>query len=252
MVGLVIEGVPGVTTEGAWTLWPGVMGVAALLLVAVSPGVPAVALNGPGVLPAVPLLGVMGTCTVLLALGASGPALLQATVLPLVVQLQPLLLKVAGAVTPLGKVMVMLIDPVVVAVPLLVTITGTALATPSIRRGAGWPMAVVRSGASIAAAVLYTQAAAKLSLASLSSSVALIVTVLSKALPPPSGMQLASPLFCGSVSSSAALMSVRLSKAEPLPPPVSTGMMPVKATLVVAFAGSSLAMSRLEIGRAHV
>ena len=83
---------------------------------------------------------------VLLAPAAIGPGLTQVTICPLVVQVLPLLLKEAGADTPVGKVTVVVIGPVVVAVPLLVTVTGRLLLMVACSAGAGWPIAVTKSG----------------------------------------------------------------------------------------------------------
>ena len=82
----------------------------------------------------------------LLAFGAIGPAVTQVTVWPLVVQVLPLLLYDAGAVTPVGRVMVVTMEAVVAPVPLLVTVMGRLLGEPDTKAGAGWPMVVVRSG----------------------------------------------------------------------------------------------------------
>lgn len=64
----------------------------------------------------------------------------------------PPLLKLAGALVPLGNVNVVVIGPVVGPVPLFVTVTGTLLACPATNAGEGCPMAVVRSYGKVAAA----------------------------------------------------------------------------------------------------
>src|SRR5262247_3980721 len=97
----------------ACTAVVGVIGVAALLAVLVSPGVLAVPVNGPG--------------------------WVQVTVWPLVVQLHGPLVKLAGALVPAGSVIVAVIVPVVGPVPMLVTVMGTVLATPATKAGDGWP-----------------------------------------------------------------------------------------------------------------
>ncbi len=71
---------------------------------------------------------------------------MQVAVWPLVVQLQPLLLNMAGALTPVGNVTVVVMGPVASPCPLLVTVTGTLLGWPAARLGAGWPRVVTRSG----------------------------------------------------------------------------------------------------------
>ncbi len=76
-----------------------------------------------------------------------GPGFTHVTVWPLVVQVLPPLLKLAGALVPVGNVNVVVIGPVVGPVPLFVTVTGTLLGWPSIRRGDGCPIVVVRSAA---------------------------------------------------------------------------------------------------------
>ena len=114
-----------------------VIGEAALLLVTVSPGVVVVPLNGPGCVPTVLAFGVTGTWIVLLPPAAIGPGLIQVTVWPLVVQLLPLLLKLAGALVLAGSVIVVVIGPVVGALPLLVTVIGTLLGRPATKLGEG-------------------------------------------------------------------------------------------------------------------
>lgn len=110
----------------------GVIGVATLLAVTVSPVVGVVPAEIAGLVPTMAAVGVTGTFTVLLPPFAIGPAVVQFTVWPVVAQLQPLLLKVAGADMPVGKVIDVAIGlPVVAAVPMLATVIGTLLATPA-------------------------------------------------------------------------------------------------------------------------
>ena len=124
----------------------GVMGVAALLAVLASPGAGAVVALNTGCVPMVLLLGVAGTVKPLLTVGLIGPGVVQVTVWLAVLHVQPLLLNVAGALTPLGKVTVVVSGPVAAPGPLFVTVTGTLLGWPAAKLGAGWPMVVVRSG----------------------------------------------------------------------------------------------------------
>ena len=84
---------------------------------------------------------------VLLAPAAIGPGFTHVTVCPDVVQLLPLLVKLAGALVPLGNVNVVVIEPVVAPVPLFVTVTGTLLGEPATNAGEGCPIVVVRSAA---------------------------------------------------------------------------------------------------------
>jgi hypothetical protein len=142
---MVTSGVP--KTTGA------VIGAAGLLPGLESPGVVVVAVKV-GVVPTAAGVGVIGTAKVLLVPAAIGPGLVQVTVPLVVVQVQPLLVKVAGAVTPEGKGSDVLIGPVVGPVPMLVTVTGRLLVTPSLRTGVGWPSVVVKSGALVTGAVV--------------------------------------------------------------------------------------------------
>ena len=64
----------------------------------------------------------------------------------------PLLVNEAGALVLVGRVMVVVIGPVVGPVPPLVTVMGTLLGLLATKTGAGWPMTVVRSG--VAAALM--------------------------------------------------------------------------------------------------
>ena len=138
----------GTTMIGALPLLTGVLlvrGIAVLLVVLVSPATGAVVALNTGCVPTVLALGVAGTLKPLLPLALIGPGLTQVTMLLLVVQTQPLLLKLAGAVTPVGKVTVVVMGPRVGPLPLLVTVTGTLLACPTTKAGEGCPIVVVRS-----------------------------------------------------------------------------------------------------------
>ena len=134
MVGVVSPVVlllPGAEIVGAVppaTAVVGVSGLATLLMVLASPGTGAVVALNCGCVPTVLISGVAGTLKVLLLPGAIGPALMQVTVWLAVVQLQPLLLKLAGADTPAGRVTVLVSGPVAGPWPLLVIVMGTLLA----------------------------------------------------------------------------------------------------------------------------
>lgn len=71
--------------------------------------------------------GVMGTKIVVLVPFVTIVGLLQDTSVPEVAQVKPLLVNVADAVTLAGILRVRLTGPAVGAVPMLLTITGTAL-----------------------------------------------------------------------------------------------------------------------------
>ena len=71
--------------------------------------------------------------------------LVQDTLLPVVVQPNPLLVKVAGAVTLAGTVSVVVMGPVVAADPMLLTVMGRLRVWFGNRAGVGCPMDVVRS-----------------------------------------------------------------------------------------------------------
>lgn len=98
----------------AITLALGVI-VPVLLVVAVSLVVGAVPALNTGAVPIVEVFGVTGTLNALLAPFAIGPAVVQFTVLPVVVQAHPPFVKVVGAVTPVGKAIVVVIGVPVVA-----------------------------------------------------------------------------------------------------------------------------------------
>ena len=73
----------------------------------------------------------------LLPPAAIGLSCVQLTFWPVVVQLQPLLGKLAGALVPAGSVICAVTVPVVGPLPMLVTVSGTLLATPATKLGDG-------------------------------------------------------------------------------------------------------------------
>ena len=88
--------------------------------VTVSPGVVGDAVNGVGDVPTVLAAGVTGTFITAVLFGETlliGPGFVQVTVCPLVVQVLLLLVNDAGALIPVGKVIVVVITPVVGEVP---------------------------------------------------------------------------------------------------------------------------------------
>jgi hypothetical protein len=99
-----------------------------------------------GVVPTAVGPGVTGILSGALAPAAIGLGSVQVTVLPLVVQVQAPLVKLAGAVMPVGSGKVTVVGPVVGPLPMLVTVIGKALVTPSFKAGEGWPIVVVTSG----------------------------------------------------------------------------------------------------------
>jgi hypothetical protein len=105
----------------------GVIGLAALLLVFISPGILGVLALNIGDVPTVLAFGVTGTLNVDDVPLAIGPGVVQLTNDPIVLQLQPLLAKPDGAVTPAGNVMFVVIVLAVVAVPTLLTVIGILL-----------------------------------------------------------------------------------------------------------------------------
>ena len=62
-----------------------------------------------------------------------------------------LLVNDAGALVPVGKVIVVAITPVVGAEPIFVTVTGTVLGVPATNGVNGCPIVVTKSGAGAAA-----------------------------------------------------------------------------------------------------
>jgi hypothetical protein len=83
-----------------------------------------------GVVPAVDAEGVAGTFIVMALFGdtlLNGPGVLQVTVCPLVVQLLVPLVKLGGADTPVGKVIVVVIGPVAGPEPTFVVVIGILL-----------------------------------------------------------------------------------------------------------------------------
>lgn len=84
------------------------------------------ALNG-GDVPAVAADGVTGTLNVVIPALTIGFVVVQVTVAETVLQIQPFETNDGGAVTPLGKVIVVVTVPVVEALPIFVTVTGILL-----------------------------------------------------------------------------------------------------------------------------
>jgi hypothetical protein len=80
-----------------------------------------------GFVPTIDAFGVMGTLNKLLPPAAIGPGLVQVTVGEAVEHVQPLLVKLTGAVTPVGNVIVVVIMPGAGAVPILATVIGKLL-----------------------------------------------------------------------------------------------------------------------------
>jgi hypothetical protein len=124
----------------------GVIGVAGLLLTKEvgSFGELGVAVNGPGVLPIVPTVGVTGmskTAVLLPATLLNGPGVVHVTTCPVVVQVEPLVVNgPAGALVPVGKLMVVVITPASGAEPVLVSVTGMLLGLLATKFGAGCPI----------------------------------------------------------------------------------------------------------------
>ena len=109
-----------------------------MLPVLVSPGVLVVPVNGPGDVPTVLALGVdwhldrVADTGIERARRGAGDGLTTGGTTP-----GPPSLKLAGALTPAGSVIVVVIGPVVGPLPLLVTVIGTLLATPATKLGEG-------------------------------------------------------------------------------------------------------------------
>jgi hypothetical protein len=105
----------------------GIIGVAGLLLVTVSPVTGVVVAVNVGVVPTVAADGETGTLNVLSRPALMGPAFVQITEGAVVEHVQLFDVKVAGAETPAGKVMVVVITPRAGPVPILATVTGILL-----------------------------------------------------------------------------------------------------------------------------
>ena len=105
----------------------GTIGVAELLPVTVSPVTGFVVAVNVGFVPIIVAFGVTGTLNVLLPPAAIGPALVQTTDGAEVLHVQPLLVNMGGAVTPLGNVIVVVIMPGAAPLPLFVTVIGKSL-----------------------------------------------------------------------------------------------------------------------------
>jgi hypothetical protein len=117
-----------------------------LLPVFVSPVTGVVVAVNVGFVPTVVAPGVTGTLNVLLPLDAIGPGLVQVTEGADVEHVQPLLVKVAGAVTPAGNVIVVVIIPGAEPVPTFATVIGKSLGCPTVNGVNGCPTVVVISG----------------------------------------------------------------------------------------------------------
>jgi hypothetical protein len=104
-----------------------VVGAAVLLVGELSPGIAATLPLNVGLVPTMAALGVMGTLKIVDVPLPKAEEVLQLTNAPAVIQLQPLLVKVAGAVTPVGKFTVTFNGPPAEAVPTLEIVTGKSL-----------------------------------------------------------------------------------------------------------------------------
>lgn len=113
------------------------VGVAVLLLVFVSPVTGFVLALNTGFVPTIDAFGVTGTKKVLSLPAAIGPKLVHVTEGAVVEHVQPLLVKVAGAVTPVGNVIVVVMMPGAAPVPIFLTVMGKLLVTPTCKVGDG-------------------------------------------------------------------------------------------------------------------
>ena len=105
-------------------------------------------------MPTVLAAGVIGKLNVVVLLGETllkGPAVMQVIVCPLVVQVVPATgVNVAGALKPVGNVIVLVIAPASGAVPEFVNVTGTLLGEPATNGVNGCPMLTETFGAGAA------------------------------------------------------------------------------------------------------
>ena len=106
-------------------------------------------------MPTVLAAGVIGKLNIVVLLGETllnGPAVVQVTVCPLVLQVVPATgLNVPGVVLkPVGKVIVLVIGPASGAVPEFVNVTGTLLGEPATNGVNGCPMLTETFGAGAA------------------------------------------------------------------------------------------------------
>ncbi len=99
-------------------------GLAVLLLVLLSGVVVLPVPEKTGVVPTVDAAGVIGMVNDVLPPTGNELELLQFTVCPVTVQPKPLLVKLAGALTPVGNVVVKPMGPAAGAVPTLLMLTG--------------------------------------------------------------------------------------------------------------------------------
>ena len=104
-----------------------VIGTAVLLAVFVSPDIGVVVALNTGDVPEVEAFGVTGTLNVLLPPAAIELGFVHVTEGVVVEHVQPLVVNVAGAVTPVGRVIVVVIGPAAEPPPILATVTGILL-----------------------------------------------------------------------------------------------------------------------------
>ena len=103
-----------------------------------------------GVVPTIAAFGVTGTLNVLAAVApvvVKAVELVQVTTELDVLQFQPFDVNVGVVVIPKGKVIVVVVIPVVAAVPIFEMVTGILLRTPTANVPTGCPIADVKSGA---------------------------------------------------------------------------------------------------------
>jgi hypothetical protein len=218
-----------------------------LLLVFASPPPALVALNV-GEKPTSTGLGVIGTLMVLLPPFGMGVLLVQVAVLAVkgsggcvAVHVHGPLVKLAGAVTPGGKLTVVVTGPLVGATPMLLMVTGKVLGTVACNAGCGLPMLVTKSG--VVATVKLRVGLAGLTLPA--GSVAVAVTLCAPSgmaedgeqdqLPAPSATAVQSvvgPSFTATVAPGSA---VPLNSGE-----LSVVVMPAVGALIVGAAGTTV------------
>ena len=99
-----------------------------LFVVLVSPVTGVVVAVKVGVVPTVAADGVTGTLKVLSRPALIGPGLVHVTDCATVEHVQPFCVNVAGAETPVGNVMVVVITPGAAPFPMFATVTGKSLA----------------------------------------------------------------------------------------------------------------------------
>ena len=84
-----------------------------------------------GLVPIVVASGVTGTRILILSPAGIGPGLVHVTMRAKVLQVEPLLVKVAGADVPAGNVIVVVMIPGAGLPPMFLTTTGTLLGVPT-------------------------------------------------------------------------------------------------------------------------